>query len=129
MAKEAFNRKRSISCGSLEKKLRKRLVKCLVWSAALYGSETWTLRRSEKKRIEAFEMWSSDRQLSLKWVKGIRSNIKCTVVQHAERDSAYPPAATVHHSAVSFGSHEDLVELKHGCGVTVIASSASACGR
>ncbi|KAJ4449811.1 hypothetical protein ANN_01217 [Periplaneta americana] len=26
-------------------------------SVALYGAETWTLRRSEKKRIEAFEMW------------------------------------------------------------------------
>ena len=49
MAKEAFNRKRSISCGPLEKELRKRLVKCFVWSPALYGAETWTLRRNEQK--------------------------------------------------------------------------------
>ena len=32
MAKEAFNRKRSIFCGPLEKELRKRLVKCFIWS-------------------------------------------------------------------------------------------------
>ena len=32
MEKEAFNRKRSIFCGPLEKELRKRLVKCFVWS-------------------------------------------------------------------------------------------------
>ena len=40
MAKEAFNKKRSIFCGSLEKELRKGLVKCFVWSVALYGAET-----------------------------------------------------------------------------------------
>ncbi|KAJ4431290.1 hypothetical protein ANN_19887 [Periplaneta americana] len=37
MAKEAFNRKRSIFCGPVEKELRKKLVKCFVWSVALYG--------------------------------------------------------------------------------------------
>ena len=37
MAKEAFNRKRSIFCEPLEKELRKRLiVKCFVWSVVLY---------------------------------------------------------------------------------------------
>ena len=42
-AKEAFNRKRNIFCGHLEKELRSRLVKCFMWSVALYGAETWTL--------------------------------------------------------------------------------------
>ena len=49
IAKEAFNRNRSIFCGLLEKELRKRLLKCFVWSVALYGAETWTLRRNEQK--------------------------------------------------------------------------------
>ena len=35
MAKEAFTRKRSNFCGPLEKELRKRLVKCFVWSVVL----------------------------------------------------------------------------------------------
>ncbi|KAJ4430748.1 hypothetical protein ANN_19339 [Periplaneta americana] len=60
MAKEAFNRKRSIFCGPLRKELRKRLVKCFVWSVAFYGTETWTLRQSEEKRIKAFEMWEGE---------------------------------------------------------------------
>ncbi|KAJ4427957.1 hypothetical protein ANN_23970 [Periplaneta americana] len=47
MAKEAFNSKRSIFCEPLEKELRKRLVKCFVWNVAIYGAETWTLRRSD----------------------------------------------------------------------------------
>ena len=57
IAKEAFDRKRSIFCGSLEKDLRKRLMKCFVWTVALYGAETWTLRWNEQKRPKAFEMW------------------------------------------------------------------------
>ena len=57
MAKEAFNRKRSIFFRPLEKELWKRLVKCFVWSVVLYGAETWTLRRNEQKQLEAFEIW------------------------------------------------------------------------
>ena len=49
-AKEAFNRKRSIFCGPLEKELRKSLVKWLVWCVVLYGAQTWTLRRNEEKQ-------------------------------------------------------------------------------
>ena len=49
MAKEAFYRKRSIFCEPLEKKQRKRQVKCYVWIVVLYGAETWTLRRNEQK--------------------------------------------------------------------------------
>ena len=56
MAKGAFNRKRSMFFGSLESELMKRLVKCFVWSVALCGAETWTPRRNEQKRLEAFEM-------------------------------------------------------------------------
>ena len=54
MAKEAFNRKRSIFCGPVEIELRKRLVKCFAWSVALYGAEAWTLRWNEQKELEAF---------------------------------------------------------------------------
>ena len=57
MAKEVFSRKRSIFCGPFEKELRKRLVKFFVWSVALYGAETLTLRRNGQKRLEPFEMW------------------------------------------------------------------------
>ena len=29
----------------------------LVWSIALYGAETWTLRAVDQKHLESFEMW------------------------------------------------------------------------
>ena len=41
----------------LDLNLRKKLVKCYVWSMAVYGAETWTLRATDQKRLESFEMW------------------------------------------------------------------------
>jgi hypothetical protein len=35
--------------------LRKKLVKCYIWSVALYGAETWTLRAVDQKHLESFE--------------------------------------------------------------------------
>jgi len=32
-------------------------VKCCIWSTALYGAETWTLRAVDQKHLESFEMW------------------------------------------------------------------------
>jgi len=43
MAKAAFN-KRALFTSTLDLELRKKLVKCYIWSIALYGAETWTLR-------------------------------------------------------------------------------------
>jgi hypothetical protein len=37
--------------------LRKKLVKCYVWSMALYGAENWTLRAADQKCLERPEMW------------------------------------------------------------------------
>ena len=42
MTKEAFNSKKSIFCGPLEKELTKSLVKCFVWNVALYDLGTTT---------------------------------------------------------------------------------------
>jgi hypothetical protein len=35
----------------------KKLVKCYIWSRALYGAETGTLRKLDQKYLEIFEMW------------------------------------------------------------------------
>lgn len=71
IAKEAFNRKRRLLCGKLDKDLRKRLGKCFVWSVALYGAETWTLRREDEKRLEAFEMWMWRRMERISWMERV----------------------------------------------------------
>ena len=55
MAKAAFNEKKLFT-NKLDLNLRKKLVKCYVWSMALYGAEAWTLRATDQKRLESFEM-------------------------------------------------------------------------
>ena len=40
MTKAAFNNKKNLFSSKLELNLRKKLVKCYVWSMALYGAET-----------------------------------------------------------------------------------------
>jgi hypothetical protein len=55
MAKAAFNKKRTLFTSTLDLDLRKKLVKCYVWSIALYGAETWTLRTVDKKHLESLK--------------------------------------------------------------------------
>ena len=57
MAKAAFNKKKNLFTSKLHLNLRKKLVKCYVWSMALYGAGTWTLRATDQKRLESSEMW------------------------------------------------------------------------
>eukprot|EP00795_Rhopilema_esculentum_P007185 gene7185-biopygen8579 len=44
-----------------------RLMRSLVFSIVLYGAEAWTLKTRSRKRIDAFEMWSWRRMLSIHW--------------------------------------------------------------
>jgi len=43
--------------GKMNLELKKRIVKCLVWSVATYAAETRTLTEMDKRRTEAFEIW------------------------------------------------------------------------
>jgi hypothetical protein len=56
MAKAAFNKKRALFISTLDLELRKKLVKCYIWSIALYGAETWALRAVDRKTAGKFEM-------------------------------------------------------------------------
>jgi len=57
MAKAAFNKKRTLFTSTLDLELRKKLMKCYIWSTALYGAETWTVRAADQKQLEIFKMW------------------------------------------------------------------------
>ena len=56
----------------LDLNLRKKLVKCYVWSMALYGAETGTLRATDQKRLESFEMWCW-RRMEISWTDHVRN--------------------------------------------------------
>jgi hypothetical protein len=49
MAKAALNQKRAVFTGTSDLKLRKKPVKCYIWSIALCGAETGTLWKVDQK--------------------------------------------------------------------------------
>ena len=46
-----------------------KLVKVLVFPIVLYGAETWTLRKHERRKIDAFELWCWRRVLRVSWME------------------------------------------------------------
>ena len=43
------------------------LVKAMVFPAVTYGCESWTVKKSEHRRIDAFELWCWRRLLRVPW--------------------------------------------------------------
>ena len=44
-----------------------RLVKAMVFPVVLYGCESWTVKKAERRRIDAFELWCWRRLLRVPW--------------------------------------------------------------
>ena len=60
------------------------LVKAMVFPVVMYGCESWTVKKAERRRIDAFELWCWRRLLRVPWtasrsnqsiLKGIRPGI------------------------------------------------------
>ena len=49
-----------------------RLVKAMVFPLGMYGCESWTVKKAERQRIDAFELWCYRRLLKVPWTA--RSN-------------------------------------------------------
>ena len=50
-----------------------RLVKAMVFPGVMYGCESWTIKKAEHRRIDAFELWCWRRLLRVPWT-ATRSN-------------------------------------------------------
>ena len=50
-----------------------RLVGAMVLPMVTYGCESWTVKKAERQRIDAFELWCWRRLLTVPWTAG-RSN-------------------------------------------------------
>ena len=45
-----------------------RLVKTMVFPVVMYGCESWTVKKAERRRIDAFELWCWTRLLRVPWI-------------------------------------------------------------
>ena len=43
------------------------LVKAMVFPVVMYGCESWTVKKAEHRRIDAFELWCWRRLLRVRW--------------------------------------------------------------
>ena len=43
------------------------LVKAMVFPVVMYGCESWTVKKAERRRIDVFELWSWRRLLRVLW--------------------------------------------------------------
>jgi len=56
--------------------LKIRVMKSMVWAVFQYGVEGWTLKKSDRNRIESFEMWCWRKMLGISWKE------HCTIYQY-----------------------------------------------
>ena len=59
------------------------LVKAMVFPLVMYGCESWTVKKAERRRIDAFELWC--------WEKTLESPLDCKDIQpvHSEGDQPW----------------------------------------
>ena len=53
-----------------------RLVKAMVFPIVMYGCESWTIKKAEHQRTDAFELWCWRRLLRVPWTEGDQSILK-----------------------------------------------------
>ena len=59
------------------------LVKAVVFPVVMYGCESWTVKKAECQRIDAFELWC--------WRRLLKSPLDCKEIQpvHCKRDQSW----------------------------------------
>lgn len=68
MARDAFFKySKVLTSHDISLATKSRFIKCYVWSVLLYAAEVWTVKATDEKRLEAFEMWVYRRILKIPW--------------------------------------------------------------
>ena len=65
-----FGRKVMTSLDSILKETLLCLVKVMVFPVVMYGCESWTIKKDEHRRTDAFELWCWRRLLRVPWTQG-----------------------------------------------------------
>ena len=46
-----------LKCRDITLSTKVRLVKSMIFPVVMYGCESWTIKKTEHRRIDAFELW------------------------------------------------------------------------
>ena len=65
--KDMTNLDSILKSGDITLSTKVRLVKAMVFPVVMYGCESWTIKKAECRRIDAFELWCWTRLLRVPW--------------------------------------------------------------
>ena len=105
-------------------------MKCYIWSTALYGAETWSLRKVDQKYLKSFKMWCWCRMQKISWSGHVGNK---DILQRVQKDRnrhnnlqhhKHQMNAYLLHSyfAVLTTSRNRLILLKTSCDVISLAT-------
>jgi hypothetical protein len=78
--------KKILFTNKLDLNLRKKLVKCYIWSVALCGAEIWTLRKVDQNYLGSFEYSCCSMKGKISWTDSVK---KEEVLQSRRRGISY----------------------------------------
>ena len=58
------------------------LVKAMVFPVVMYGHESWTIKKAEHQRIDAFELWCWRRLLRVPWTTKRSNQFILKIISH-----------------------------------------------
>ena len=57
-----------IKDSGISNRTKLKLIQAMIFSIVLYGCESWTLKIADKRKIDAFKMWTWRRVLKVTWL-------------------------------------------------------------
>ena len=88
------------------------LVKAIVFPVVMYGCESWTIKKAEGRRIDAFELWCSKRLLRVPWTARRSSQSILNEISSVQYLSRYLTLCNpMDCSTPGFPVHQQLPEL------------------
>ena len=61
-----------LKCRDITLPTKVHLVKAMVFPVVMYGCESWTIQKTERQKIDAFELWCWRRLLRVPWTGEIQ---------------------------------------------------------
>ena len=70
--KDSYNKPSVLKSRNITFPAKVHLVKAVVFSVIMYGCESWTIKKAEHRRIDAFQLWTLESPLDCKEIKPVR---------------------------------------------------------
>ena len=60
----------TLKCRDITLLTKVHIIKAMIFPVVMYGCESWTIKKAEHLRSDAFELWCCKRLLRVPWTEG-----------------------------------------------------------